>query len=84
MSKDVKLIRGQVRQIIKEVLPEVLTQELTQAILKDVMARLELSEKLIKSTLEEMNNRSKDVMSYVVRQSAVTQPLSLPEESKKN
>lgn len=84
MSKEAKLIRGQVRQVVKEVMPEILTHELTTAILKDVMKRLEMSEELIKKTLEEMNSRSKDIMSYVVRQSAVTAPLTPPSIDKKD
>lgn len=76
MSKEAKLIRGQVRQIVKEILPEVLKAELTVAILKDVMDRLTMSEKLIKQTLDEMNNRSKDIAAYVIKQTQALEPLA--------
>lgn len=71
-----KAIRQQLRNVVKEFLPEVLTQELKTEIsgdlAKEIGARLTAIEGDVKKTMEEMNQRSKDVQSYLVR--AVTNP----------
>ena len=52
MSKDVKVIRGQVRQVVKEVLPEVLESELIQKLREENERQL----KVIKLWLEKHLN----------------------------
>jgi hypothetical protein len=41
MSKDTKLIRGQVRQIVKELFPEIFTKEVQDSMLKQLSALTE-------------------------------------------
>lgn len=74
MAKDTKLLRGQIRQVVKEILPEVLTEELTkviqlqlQAIIK---AQLNSIEAQVKDSLQALDDRSREVQSYVIRQVA--------------
>jgi hypothetical protein len=83
VSKDAKLIRGQVRQIVKEILPAVLKDELLQAISKQLVANLTSKltkiEENVKETLQAVDQRSKDSLSYLVRQAS--EP-SLPPSAK--
>jgi hypothetical protein len=88
MSKDVKLIRGQIRQIVKELLPELLTQELTTAIYKQLAgelgAKLEVVSNDIKRQLNAMDERSKDVQSFIMREmlsNIQTKPVEQPQEA---
>lgn len=67
MSNSIKQLRGQVRQIVKELLSEVLNDELVQALRKDIYTRLDAIDKHVKSTTQEMNDRTKETQSYVVR-----------------
>jgi len=68
---NIKALRGQVRQIVKELLPEVLHAEAVNRLNKDltnkVDNRLEGITKLVKTTLDQLDQRSKDMQSYVVR-----------------
>lgn len=72
-DKNLKAIRGQLRQIVKELL----TSELVAASQKQVYdmlhKRLDAIDAHIKSQLEEMNERSKETQSYVVRNLALSQ-----------
>lgn len=70
MSKDAKMLRGQLRQIAKELLPELLTKELVDSIRNELRAEL-----LIK--LNAIDERSKDIQAYMIRQSAPVVPNSL-------
>lgn len=67
----VKMLRGQIRQIVKELLPEVFKEELTKAIQKEIEERLSRVDKHVKAALQEMNDRTKDTQSYVVRNLAL-------------
>lgn len=75
---DIKVIRGQLRQIAKEILPEVLSAEMETKIMKHVDTRLDYMTNMIKSTLDQLDRRSKDMQSYVVRNVGV--PTKPPEE----
>jgi hypothetical protein len=73
MSKDTKLLRGQIRQIAKEMLPEMMTSELAESIRrelsKQINGRLDAVVKNIQDTLKGMDDRSKDIQDYIVRAS---------------
>lgn len=71
MSKDVKLVRGQLRQIAKELLPEAINEQQYQALKKHIDTRVNEIEALVKKTLHEMNERQKDTMGYLVRQASL-------------
>lgn len=80
---DAKVIRGQLRQIVKEEMQDMLLtemkSEISRAILKDVSKRLEALEDLIREKLTVIDERSKDTMSYLVRQSMQPAPISKPQ-----
>lgn len=89
-ESNVKQIRGQVRQIVKEVFPDLAKNELyadLQRVNKERLDQIAKSfDELVKSvnerieaTLKEVNDRSKDVQDFVLRQS-VTPTLSLKDE----
>lgn len=64
---NIKMLRGQVRQIVKELLPEVFKEELTKAIQKEIEERLNRVDSHVKAAVAEMNERSKETQNYVVR-----------------
>jgi hypothetical protein len=72
MSKEIKAIRGQIRQIIKELLPDMINQELQTAMYKqlsgELSAKLLVIEGDIKKQLLEMDNRAKDVQNFIMRE----------------
>ncbi len=72
MGSKIKELRGQVRQIVKELLPEVLNQEQFKALEKTILDRLDVLEKQTKDVLSEMNQRHKDTMGYLVRNTTKT------------
>lgn len=86
MGSDAKVLRGQLRQIAKELLPELLSSELGEKLNKDlskqIQARLEVLVKDITHTLQEIDQRSKDVQGYILRQSASPSPLEPAKEEK--
>lgn len=67
---DAKVIRGQLRQIAKEILPEVLAGELLVKLQQDNVARLNEIAKMVNDRLNEIDSRSKDVQSYIMREVA--------------
>lgn len=77
---DAKLIRGQLRQIAKEILPDVLSQELKTELYKkireEMTARINAIEENVKLTLEQLDQRSKDTLDYLVRQSTIDTQLN--------
>lgn len=68
MSTNSKDLRKQLRTVIQEFLPELLTKEVVEAISKEMLVRVAKLEKETKDTMHQMNERHKDVMSYLVRQ----------------
>lgn len=74
MSKEIKAIRGQLRQIAKDILPEVLAGELFVKIQEENRARLTEIAKMVNDRLTEIENRSKDVQSYIMRETANNLP----------
>lgn len=76
-----KVIRGQLRQIVKEELENVMLAELRVAISKDVFVevtkRLTALEDMVREKLTVIDERSKDVTGYLVRQ--VSKPSEIKE-----
>ncbi len=74
-EKNVKFLRGQVRQVVKELLPQVLNAEAIQSMNKDLISRVDTRlaslTDMVKSTLDQIDQRSQDMQSYVVRNVAV-------------
>lgn len=68
---NVKLLRGQVRQIVKELLPEVLKDEVIRAIQAQCIERIEEIEKFTKATLNDMSKRHRDTMLSLMRQASI-------------
>lgn len=67
-SKDIKSIRGSIRQIVKEFLPEILVETLYQQIEAQVKEGLKVIETRHKESLDKMAQHQKDTLSYLVRQ----------------
>ena len=76
MSNPLKDLRKQLKNIVQDLLPSMLTEELHKAqyakLSSELQARMDSVERHVKETMHEMNNRNKDVQSYLVRQ--VTAP----------
>lgn len=76
-DKQVKLIRGQLRQLIKEMLPELLSEELKSAMHQklavEVQKQLDNLKENMKNTLNTIDERSKDIQGYLVRQTSTVQ-----------
>ena len=72
MSKQVKLLRGQVRQIVNEILPDVLAGAMYAELAAALQKQLKDVEAQVKETLIRLDERSKDIQSYLVRQSMIT------------
>lgn len=64
-TKELKQLRGQLRQVVKEMLPEILNMALAQHIHKDLATQLE--KKLIA-----IDERQRDLQAYMVRASLPT------------
>lgn len=77
-DKNSKELRKQLRAVVKEIIPELVTEELSKAVYEAVAAeiksRLSLIESNVKETMHEINNRSKDVQSYLVRSTTAGSP----------
>ena len=88
---NIKQIRGQIRQIVQEILPDLIREELFKALEAQVALRLKqisdgtradvkaLGEQMNK-TLSSIDERSKSVQHYVMRQGVKTQTVN-PGES---
>lgn len=61
-NKDLKVLRGQIRQIVKEMLPEVLAMELIKAMEKKLGDDMN-------AALDRINEQQKQINSYVIRNS---------------
>ncbi len=78
-----KTLRKQLRNICQELLPEALNSEFNTSLRKEVMAhvdkRLDAIAAHIKQTLESIDQRSKDISAYNIRNSAANLPYT-PEQ----
>ena len=80
MSKDAKLLRGQIRQIVKEMWPELVASELYQELSRKNKEQLDLIHKMVRETLEKIDERQKTVQSMVMRELAASNnPTPKPE-----
>lgn len=70
MAKELKAMRGQLRQIAKEMLPEALASEIFVTLQKEQVARLNEIAKMVTERLDQIESRSKDVQSYIMREVA--------------
>lgn len=76
MGSSIKLLRGQVRQIVQELLPQVLKDEILKALNRQINERLDSINRFVDNAVKEMNERSKETQSYVVRNLALSNALA--------
>lgn len=69
-DRNFKEIRKQLRNVVREILPEVMASEAVSMIDRKVDSRLEGIQIQVRNTLQEIDQRSKDVQSFVIRQLA--------------
>lgn len=74
MSKELKQLRGQMRQIVKELFPEIMNEQLVAELKKDLSAQVDAISNYTKSTLEMIDKRNQDLNAYMVRQLAGAVP----------
>lgn len=78
-GKQVKLLRGQIRNVVKELFPEVMTLEMAETVRKELSKRIDehfdILSKQVKTSLEEINDRTKKTQDFLVR---ATTPNSAP------
>jgi hypothetical protein len=67
-DRQVKDLRKQLKNVVEGLLPEVMQSVVVDAIMDDVGRRLKSIEENVKKIMHEMNERQKDTMSYLVRQ----------------
>lgn len=83
MSKAIKALRGQVRQIVQDLLPEIIKTEfvadLHRKVAEQVDKRLDNLMAYNRAALETIDKRSKDVEAYVVRETARSAPKATEE-----
>ena len=76
MSNEAKLLRKQLHNIVKELMPALLTEELKSVmyaeLTRQLNTRVDTIAKTVKETLDKIDERSKDVLGYAVRQSAIS------------
>lgn len=79
---DAKLIRGQLRQVAKELLPEFIAHEVHiahyNALKSEIQGQLSVLEKQVKETLTAIDNRSKEIQLFMMKQFTANQ--TLPKE----
>jgi hypothetical protein len=71
-GSNVKDLRRQVRNVVQETLPELLQSEVFKGLYdqleKELMSQIEGIRVQIKTTLETIDQRSKDVQSFILKQ----------------
>lgn len=74
-DNNVKFLRKQVRNVVQETLPGVLSQEFAQdlemRLFEYVRGRMDEIKTNVEATLKQMDERSKDIQSYIVNQSMI-------------
>lgn len=75
---DAKALRKSLRNVVQELLPSLVKSELGEALRKDlsnqIQTRLDVMIKEIQGTLQQIDQRSKDVQGYLVRQTLKPAP----------
>lgn len=83
-----KELRKSLRNVVQELLPDLMKSEMAESIRKElanqVQARLDIIVKEIKATLEQIDQRSKDVQGYLVRATLNPSPAAEPQGETKN
>lgn len=73
MSNNAKDIRKQIKNVIQSELPELLNKELSTAAYKqlsaEIQTKLSMIELEVRNTLKQIDERSKDIQDYIIRQS---------------
>lgn len=72
-DKNIKAIRGQMRQLAKELLTQELAKGIQEQLAKAVNERLNSIDAYVKTQLGEMNERSKETQDYVTRKLALAE-----------
>lgn len=67
-----KQLRGQLRQIVQELMPELTNDAQYFALKQHVDVKIKEIEEFVKKTMNEINERHKDTMSYLVRSVTTT------------
>lgn len=82
-ERNVKLIRKQLKNVVQTLLPSLVTEEMKSEmhaqLAKEVQQRLDNVTENVKSTLQMVDERSKDIQSYLIRQT--TQPAEVAKVS---
>lgn len=77
-ENNIKQIRGQIRQIVKEILPDILNAELCNTIYKrlqqEMITQLSQVSDMVKKDLAKIDDQSKAVQDYLMRQVDSTPP----------
>lgn len=72
MGNEAKLIRGQLRQIAKELLPEALASEVHtkhyNQLQREIQGKLQAIQAQVTDTLTKLDERSKEMQMFVMRQ----------------
>lgn len=84
-----KELRKQLRNVVQELLPELLKKELTEAMFKTLMEhlnnRMDFVSASAKDSIAKIDERQKEMHSYVVRQiNLAVAPATKPEADKKS
>lgn len=83
MSKEAKLVRGQLRQIAKELLPDLIASELNAKLEAQMRTKLNEIHTMVKDTLTRIDDRQKDVQNLIIRELAKASPVVAEDTSKK-
>lgn len=72
-DKQYKMIRKQLRNVVQEILPEVLGGDLFANLQKENSGRLDAITAEVRNTLKQLDDRSKAVQDYIMRQVELAQ-----------
>lgn len=82
-ESNAKLLRKQLRNVVQELLPQLVTDELKAAMHQqlaiEIQKRLDNVTKNVKETLDMIDQRSKDIQGYLVRQTSTSTAQQSPE-----
>lgn len=80
-QSNIKDIRKQLRNVVQEEMGNILTNEMKLSLYRDLSDKIQkqLNEvtKYVKETLDRIDERSKDIQTYAINQSAVVAPPAL-------
>lgn len=69
-DRQVKDLRKQLRQIVNEIMPKLLKEEIFGALIDANNNRMKQLEAEVRDTMVKMENRQKETLDYLIRQSA--------------